>query len=80
MDKVEVVPARPFHGEGGRGGEADQGGQAGTHRLVDKFQAAAAGDHGESGAGVEAFPQQGADQLVQGVMAADVFTTQAHLA
>ena len=80
VDQVQVVPARPLHGECRGGREADQGAEAGTHRLVDEFQAAAAGDHGETGARVKLVPQDGADEFVEGVVAADVFAAQRQFA
>lgn len=79
VDQVEAVAPRPLHGQGGRGGQAHQGADAGTYCLVQQFQAAATGDQGEATVSVDTFAGDGADQLVQGVMATDVFTAQTNL-
>lgn len=80
VDQVQLVAARPLHGQGGWRGEADQGADPGAYGLVDKLQAAAAGDHGEALRSIQSLSMQGADQLVEGVVAADVLATQAQLA
>ena len=73
------MASRPVDGQGGRGGKADQGGQSGPYGLVQKLQAATAGDHGKTLARVPTFAMQGTEQLVEGVMPADVFAAQADL-
>src|SRR5690606_33926038 len=80
VDQVEAMAPRPVHGQCGGRGQAHQGADAGTYRLVQQFQAAAAGDQGEATVSVDTFAGDGADQLVQGVMATDVFTAQTNLA
>ena len=80
VDQVEAMAPRPVHGQGGGGGQAHQGADTGAHRLVQQLQAAATGDQGEAPGAVDALAGEGADQLVQGVVAADVFAAQTNLA
>jgi len=76
VDQVQAVLERPAHGQRSRGGQADEGAEAGAYGFVDQFEAATAGDHDEALTRIEAFELQGADQLVEGVVAADVFAAQ----
>ncbi|MNJ68322.1 hypothetical protein D3C77_645590 [compost metagenome] len=80
VNKVEVVLARPLQGKAGGRRQADQGLDTGTQHFLDQLQAAAAGDDGQATLAVDALAQQGTDQLVEGVVPADVFAAEQQLA
>ena len=80
VDQVEAVAPRPVHGQGGGRGQAHQRVDAGAYRLVQQFQAAATGDQSKATQGVDTLSSDGADQLVQRVMTADVFAAQTNFA
>ncbi|MNP16021.1 hypothetical protein D3C76_1083990 [compost metagenome] len=69
-----------MQGKAGGRRQADQGLDAGTQYFLDQLQAAAAGDDGQATLGVDALPQQGADQFVEGVVPADVFAAEQQFA
>src|SRR5690606_5263303 len=58
----------------------EQGYDTHADGLVHQFQATAAGYHGKAVAHILVRAQQGADQLVQGVMTTDIFPAYQHVA
>ncbi|MCY1394312.1 hypothetical protein D9M71_92280 [compost metagenome] len=61
-------------------GQADQGLDAGAQHFLDQLQAAAAGNDGNATGEGDLLANQRADQLVQGVVPADIFAAQQQLA
>src|SRR5712671_7167663 len=59
-------------GKLGRGRYGGEDGDAGEDRLLDQFIAAAAGQEGKAGKGVQPLARQMADHLVESVVPADI--------
>lgn len=80
VDQAQLVAVCLLHGQDGWRGEADQGADPGAYGLMDKLQAAAVDNYGGVLHSVQFLPIQDADQLIEGVVAADVLATQTQLA
>ncbi len=72
--------AGPLHREARGRRQADQGLDAGPQDFLDQFEAATAGDDRHAAGHRDLLPDQRADQLVEGVVPANVFATQQQFA
>lgn len=76
VDQIESMLERPTHGQRGRRVQTDEGAEACAHGFVNQFEAATAGDHDEAFSSIDGVDLHRADQLDEGVVAADVFAAQ----
>ncbi len=67
-------------GEGGGGGDGGDEGEAAGEGFLHEFEGDAAGDEEEGGGEVEAVEEGVAEDLVEGVVAADVFVEDEEIA